>query len=397
MFAAAGRARRRTPPVHLRVVCRAPRGRMISVIGSYDSSCGIVCHEPLHPMLSAADAGRAGVGKFCDAQMHATPKWTIFARMPQGRPHMAGRAEDLQTTGQMDIRQQGRPVTQVPMLDLKRQHARIKASLDAAIAEVMDSCRFINGPQVKLFTSRLAEYAGAKHAIGTANGTDALQIALMSLNLNPGDEVIVPAFTYVASAEVIALLHLVPVMVDPSLSILDILHPRVLVDATIAKRNLGTRMDMAPLVIALGPGFTAGVDCHAVIETKRGHTLGRVIYHGTAIPNSGVPGNIAGYAEERVIHSPSAGIFRGVKAIGDIVRKGDVIAYAGDVPVHATIDGKLRGLLHDGLEVPEGFKIADIDPRGEKADHTTISDKARAIAGGVLEAADRFVRLNEIK
>ena len=114
----------------------------------------------------------------------------------------------------MDIRQQGRPVTQVPMLDLKRQHARIKASLDAAIAEVMDSCRFINGPQVKLFTGRLAGYAGAKHAIGTANGTDALQIALMSLNLNPGDEVIVPAFTYVASAEVIALLHLVPVMVD---------------------------------------------------------------------------------------------------------------------------------------------------------------------------------------
>ena len=189
----------------------------------------------------------------------------------------------------------------------------------------------------------------------------------------------------------------VPVVVDPALEVLSSFHPAILVDAIIAKRNLGTRKDMAPFVIALGPGFTAGLDADAVIETKRGHTLGRVIYHGTAIPNSGVPGNIAGYAEERVIHSPSAGIFRGVKAIGDIVRKGDVIAYAGSTPVLATIDGKLRGLLHDGLEVPEGFKIADIDPRGEKADHTTISDKARAIAGGVLEAADRFARLNEIK
>lgn len=188
----------------------------------------------------------------------------------------------------------------------------------------------------------------------------------------------------------------VPVVVDPALEVLSSFHPAILVDAIIAKRNLGTRKDMAPFVIALGPGFTAGVDADAVIETKRGHTLGRVIYHGTAIPDSGVPGNIAGYAAERVIHSPSAGIFRSVKSIGDIVRKGDVIAYAGNTPVLATIDGKLRGLLHDDLEVPEGFKIADIDPRGENADHTTISDKARAIAGGVLEAADRFTMLNEI-
>ncbi len=186
---------------------------------------------------------------------------------------------------------------------------------------------------------------------------------------------------------------IVPVMVDPSLSILDILHPRVLVDATIAKRNLGTRMDMAPLVIALGPGFTAGVDCHAVIETKRGHSLGRVITSGSAIPNTGIPGNIAGYAQERVIHSPAAGVFRSVSNIGDIVRKGDRIAYVSDVAVLATIDGKLRGLLHDGLTVPEGFKIADIDPRGQEADHLTVSDKARAIAGGVLEAIDGFVSI----
>ena len=187
----------------------------------------------------------------------------------------------------------------------------------------------------------------------------------------------------------------VPVVVDKDLSVLSSFHPVALVDAIIAKKNLGTKRGMAPFVVALGPGFTAGVDADAVIETKRGHTLGSVIYSGSAIPNSGIPGNIAGYAAERVIHSPSSGVFKGTRHIGDIVSKGDVIAYVGDTPVLATIDGKLRGLLHDGLAVPEGFKIADIDPRGENADHTTVSDKARAIAGGVLEAIDRFLLLNQ--
>ena len=148
---------------------------------------------------------------------------------------------------------------------------------------------------------------------------------------------------------------------------------------------------MAPFVVALGPGFRAGVDVDAVIETKRGHTLGSIIYSGSAIENTGIPGEIAGVAAERVMHSPSSGEFRTVRSIGDIVQKGDVIAYVGESEVKATIDGRLRGLLRTGLEVPEGFKIADIDPRGENADHTTVSDKARAIAGGVLEAVDRFL------
>ncbi len=182
----------------------------------------------------------------------------------------------------------------------------------------------------------------------------------------------------------------VPVLVDPSLSAVLSLSPEVLVDAAIAKRNLGTRIDMAPLVVALGPGFTAGVDADAVIETKRGHTLGSVIYNGSAIPNTGIPGNIAGYAAERVMHSPCSGAFRCERKIGDIVHKGEAIAYVGDTEIPASIDGKIRGLLHDGLFVPEGFKIADIDPRGGSVDHLTVSDKARAIAGGVLEAVDGY-------
>ena len=185
----------------------------------------------------------------------------------------------------------------------------------------------------------------------------------------------------------------VPIMKDPQLSIIEEVRPAILVDAAIAKRNLGTHKGMAPFVIALGPGFSAGVDADVVIETKRGHSLGSVIRSGTAIPNTGVPGNIAGYASERVIHSPCAGVFHGARAVGDIVCKGDVIAYVGTAAITATIDGKLRGLLHDGLSVPEGFKIADIDPRGAAVDHLTVSDKARAIAGGVLEAADSFIAM----
>ena len=153
-----------------------------------------------------------------------------------------------------------------------------------------------------------------------------------------------------------------------------------------AKRNLGTTRDMAPAVIAVGPGFTAPVDCDAVVETMRGHFLGRVITQGSPQPNTGVPGIIAGYGKERVIHSPAAGVFRSDHAIGDIVSAGDVIGYAGDTPMCTQIDGCLRGLLANGVQVTEGFKCADVDPRGDASYINYISDKATSVGGGVLEA-----------
>nr|WP_321298683.1 selenium-dependent molybdenum cofactor biosynthesis protein YqeB [uncultured Sphaerochaeta sp.] len=183
----------------------------------------------------------------------------------------------------------------------------------------------------------------------------------------------------------------VPILCDPSGATLGEINPICIVDAIIAKRNLGTRITDAPLVIALGPGFDAGVDCDAVIETKRGHSLGRIIRKGSALPNSGIPGIIEGFGEERVLHSTTSGVFFSTCAIGDLVTKGQVIAKVGEEDVIATIDGKLRGLLHNGLSVPPKFKIADIDPRSELADHTTISEKAMAIAGSVLEVLDGFL------
>ncbi len=183
----------------------------------------------------------------------------------------------------------------------------------------------------------------------------------------------------------------IPLLCDPEGTAIEALQPVCVVDAILAKKNLGTNMDMAPLVIALGPGFTASLDCDAVIETKRGHSLGRIITEGCAIPNTGVPGVIAGYGKERVIHSPASGNFQALRQIGDLVTAGDIIAKVGDVPVQATISGMIRGMLNSGLKVPTGFKIADIDPRGLEADYTTISDKARAIGGSVLEALDAFL------
>ena len=184
----------------------------------------------------------------------------------------------------------------------------------------------------------------------------------------------------------------VPVLVDPAGACIAALSPAVVVDAIIAKKNLGTNREMAPLTIALGPGFEAGVDVDVVVETKRGHHLGRVIRSGSAIPNTGVPGKIGGYAAERVIHSPAEGIIRHKSRIGAVVSAGAVIAEivqpdGRTCPVEATISGVLRGLIREDYPVTKGLKIADIDPREEEVENcVTISDKARGIAGGVLEA-----------
>jgi xanthine dehydrogenase accessory factor len=182
----------------------------------------------------------------------------------------------------------------------------------------------------------------------------------------------------------------VALMVDPDGDAIASMHPAVVVDAIMAKKNLGTRKDMAPFVVALGPGFTAGKDCHAVIETQRGHYLGQIIWEGSATENTGIPGIINGYGRERVIHSPAAGVFSSELSIGTQVNKGDVIAHVDAVEVKATLDGVLRGLLKSGLTVPEGFKIADIDPRGNPEHCQSVSDKGWALGGSVLEVVDAF-------
>ncbi len=178
----------------------------------------------------------------------------------------------------------------------------------------------------------------------------------------------------------------IPVLADPAGDCIGPLSPDVVVDAILAKRNLGTHMGLAPIVVAAGPGFTAGVDCHAVVETMRGHYLGRAIYDGSAQPNTNIPGLIGGYAGERVLRAPADGIFRGVRRIGDHVSCGDVAGYVGDVPMACTIGGTLRGLLADGIAVTRGFKCGDVDPRCSPAHCLCASDKALAIGGGVLEA-----------
>jgi xanthine dehydrogenase accessory factor len=178
----------------------------------------------------------------------------------------------------------------------------------------------------------------------------------------------------------------IAVTVDPRGESIGRYRPDLLIDATVAKRNLGTSMDDAPLVIALGPGFTAGRDCHVVIETNRGHDLGRLISAGSAVANTGIPGNIAGYTGQRVLRAPADGLFTTEKQIGDPVRQGEVIGKVGTAEATAQIDGILRGLIRPGSTVTKGLKIGDVDPRGEASYCDTVSEKARALGGAVLEA-----------
>lgn len=178
----------------------------------------------------------------------------------------------------------------------------------------------------------------------------------------------------------------IPVVVDPTGAVIKKINPWAVVDAILAKKNTGTEITDAPVVVGVGPGFTAGVDVHMVIETMRGHYLGRVIHAGDAIPNTGLPGEIAGYTKERVLRAPCDGIFQAQQKIGAVVSAGQVVARVNQQPVVAAISGVLRGILHDGLTVETGMKIGDIDPRCQPEHCFTISDKAKAIGGGVLEA-----------
>jgi xanthine dehydrogenase accessory factor len=179
----------------------------------------------------------------------------------------------------------------------------------------------------------------------------------------------------------------IPILVDPDgKKTRNFLKPDILVDAIMAKKNLGTQISDAPLVIGLGPGFTAGKDVHIVLETNRGHHLGKMILNGTAEPDTGIPGEIGGYTIERLLRTMKKGIFHPQKSIGERVNKGTVVAVVDDFPVITKISGVVRGLLREGVEVKKGMKVGDVDPRGKKESCFTISDKARAIGGGVLEA-----------
>jgi len=187
----------------------------------------------------------------------------------------------------------------------------------------------------------------------------------------------------------------IAVIVDPNASIAKELQPDAIIDAIIAKKNLGTCITDAPVVVALGPGFTAGVDCHAVVETKRGHNLGRVLYSGNAAENTGIPGNIGGFTSERILRACCDGSFTPVADIGDFVKAGDIVATVDSKPVLTNIDGIVRGMLPPNTPVFAGMKSGDVDPRGIYEYCFPVSDKARAIAGGALEAVLHFI--NEVK
>lgn len=178
----------------------------------------------------------------------------------------------------------------------------------------------------------------------------------------------------------------IPVMIDPQADIRHEFQPMAIIDGRMLKRPSELDWTAAPFVVGLGPGFVVGVDCHAVVETKRGHTLGRVYWEGSALPDTGIPDAVAGYDVQRVIRAPMSGELREGLPIGSLVKAGDQVAIVGDMPVVANFDGALRGMLKDGIHVERGLKIGDLDPRSEREYCFTVSDKALAVAGGVLEA-----------
>lgn len=190
----------------------------------------------------------------------------------------------------------------------------------------------------------------------------------------------------------------IPVLIDPNGDYIEKFKPIAVVDAIIAKRNIGMKKDLAPITIAVGPGFTAGKDCNVVIESNRGHDLGRLIYEGEAEPNTGIPGIIAGYSVERVLYAPDEGTTELIHKIGDIVKAGDIIGYVNDKSINTKLDGVIRGLIRDGAYVTKDMKIGDVDPRLDQINNCyTISDKARAIGGGVLEAIMIEMRKHQLE
>lgn len=191
---------------------------------------------------------------------------------------------------------------------------------------------------------------------------------------------------YVEDLEMIIKNGDIPVLIDRNCEAVYSLKPIAVVDSILAKKNLGTKRDMAPITIGVGPGFYAKRDVDLVVETNRGHFLGKVIEEGEARKDTGIPGNIIGFTNERLIRALDDGVIKNFHEIGDLVKRGDLICITGEIEVRANIDGVIRGLLKDGLNVKEGMKIGDIDPRAIVEYTYTISDKARAIGGGVLEA-----------
>lgn len=189
----------------------------------------------------------------------------------------------------------------------------------------------------------------------------------------------------------------IPVLVDPEGTCITALRPDAVVDAILAKKNLGTRITDAPVVVGVGPGFTVGEDCHAVVETMRGHYLGRTLYCGSAIPNTGIPGLIGGFAGERVLRAPADGVFHQLLDIGAQVKMGDVAGTVDGHPMVCTLDGILRGILADGTPVHKGMKAGDIDPRCKEEHCYCASDKAIAVGGGVLEALLQLSGILEAK
>ncbi len=178
----------------------------------------------------------------------------------------------------------------------------------------------------------------------------------------------------------------IPVLLDAELDLLSAARPMAMIDARMTKKAPEMKMEAADLVIGLGPGFVVGEHCHAVIETMRGHSLGRVLWQGRAMADTGIPGSIAKYSSDRVLRAPATGRVQAFAEIGDMLKEGDLVAQMEGKEVRAAFDGVLRGLIHPSVEVSKGMKIGDLDPRNDPAFIHLVSDKAMAIGGGVLEA-----------